>query len=586
MSSPSSEASSGQSSPTKEQEGQVTLPWPIAEIIRKSEEAFATQWFNDLSPLFAKLLEWSLFFFLGYFGFGYGWIVFIATVHYAKYRQKTNGLSETIIARLSAMGSEQEVLGSALKHFPAWVSFPDFERTEWINDILKQLWPSFDGYATFFIVNFIEPEIQRILDQLRLETVSRFHVKKVAVGTIPARLGGIKVYDKKASREEIIFDTEVIYNGDAKVLITVQGVQAEIKQISFRGTARVTLKPIFNTFPFVGGFEFYFLNKPLLEYSLGGIGAFAEAPGASQIIKTVVEDQIRSRFVWPNKFHMYLPIDQVAKISDKSFLLAKPAGLLVTNLKGARNLEKKDTSITGSGSSDPYAIVTIGERKINFRDKYVPKTVNPTWDYSAEFIMEDYHGQDIKIDVYDHDNSSSDDFLGRASVALSSIVNTNFDEWITLEDVKHGDLRMACEWYDAVPLNDRNPEKFRSYVLSILVDSCKNLAKPGAKTNPYPRCNVKHTQNLIGSTKTKNKTRDPVFEESFMCVSKNFATESLLFEVVDTKSSDQVLGKVRIPLSFILNSPRREFFNMNYALEEGLNQAATINISAKIYGVA
>lgn len=118
-----------------------------------------------------------------------------------------------------------------------------------------------------------------------------------------------------------------------------------------------------------------------------------------------------------------------------------------------------------------------------------------------------------------------------------------------------------------------------------MVDSCKNLAKPGSKTNPYPKCNVKHTQGTIGTTMTKNKTKDPIFEESFMCRSKNFDTENLHVEVVDTKSSDQLLGKVRIPLNFIQNSPRREFFNMNYPLEDGLNQEASINLSAKLYGV-
>ena len=96
------------------------------------------------------------------------------------------------------------------------------------------MWPYLDGYATKFVLDFIQPEIKRILDRMQLESVSGFQVKKISVGQIPARLGGIKVYNRNVSREEIVLDAEVIFNGDARVLFTLQGVQAEIKNICFR----------------------------------------------------------------------------------------------------------------------------------------------------------------------------------------------------------------------------------------------------------------------------------------------------------------------------------------------------------------
>ena len=50
-----------------------------------------------------------------------------------------------------------------------------------------------------------------------------------------------------------------------------------------------------------------------------------------------------------------------------SFLLPRPAGLLVVQLVEARDLLKKDKHFGGSGKSDPYAVVSIGERKMSFR---------------------------------------------------------------------------------------------------------------------------------------------------------------------------------------------------------------------------
>ena len=128
-----------------------------------------------------------------------------------------------LFSRLSAVTTEPDVLGRSLDSFPSWVSFPDFDRAEFVNDILRQLWPSIGGYATTFVVDFIEPEVRRILDSMKLETVSGFQFKKVDVGTVPARVGGIKVYSRNVDRGEIVMDVEVLYNGDARVLLSLQG---------------------------------------------------------------------------------------------------------------------------------------------------------------------------------------------------------------------------------------------------------------------------------------------------------------------------------------------------------------------------
>ena len=565
------------------------IPMPILELIRQTDKHFSSKWFNDFSPLFAKLLEWSLMFFIGYFGFGYGWILFFATVHFAKFRESAETITDTLVAKMSTVTSEKNVLGSSLDHFPAWVAFPDFDRPEWINDIIAQIWPSLDGYATHFVVDFIVPEIKKILDSMALDTVSGFKVTKIAVGTVPARLGGIKVYKRNTNRDEIVLDAEVIYSGDARVQFTLQKIRAEVNQINLRGMVRITLKPILNTFPFIGGFEFYFLNKPQLDYSFGGIGHFAAVPGANAIVKSVVEDQIRSRFVWPNKFHMYLPLDLIKTLPEKNFLLAKPAGLLCVNLKEAKDLMKKDKGLIGSGTSDPYAIVTIGERKVSFRDRYVAKDVNPTWDYYTEFIMEDSFGQDVCVEVFDFDNSTADDFLGRCSFGVSHIASSDVpvDKWIELDDAKHGEIRTICKWQETEVVEDADPaslKKYDAFVVSLYVDSSANVGKERKSSLPSPKCKVHFTRGEERSTQVKNKTKDPVFEESFTFLCKDIDMDTLTLEVVDTKGSD-LLGKVRIPVSYVAKCPKRQFFDMVWNLEDAVNENATVTLSAKLYGI-
>ena len=39
----------------------------------------------------------------------------------------------------------KEQILARIQDLPNWVLFPDFERSEWFNQILSQLWPSLEG---------------------------------------------------------------------------------------------------------------------------------------------------------------------------------------------------------------------------------------------------------------------------------------------------------------------------------------------------------------------------------------------------------------------------------------------------------
>ena len=44
-----------------------------------------------------------------------------------------------------------EVILARVKDLPAWVFFPDFERVEWLNRALDQLWPSIGHFITHLL---------------------------------------------------------------------------------------------------------------------------------------------------------------------------------------------------------------------------------------------------------------------------------------------------------------------------------------------------------------------------------------------------------------------------------------------------
>ena len=48
-----------------------------------------------------------------------------------------------------------------------------------------------------------------------------FQIKKILLGSTPASIGGIKVYSN-GSDNDVVVDADVIFNGDARVVFTLQ----------------------------------------------------------------------------------------------------------------------------------------------------------------------------------------------------------------------------------------------------------------------------------------------------------------------------------------------------------------------------
>lgn len=564
------------------------IPTPIVEILQVGEEYVATSFIiNNYWSLIKKVLEWSFFYLIFNLGFGFGWILFLATGYYLLESQREESSVDTLIPRLIGdKKSEKEILAETLTSFPAWVSFPDFSRVDWINDILRKLWPNLSPFATGFVKEFIEPKINEILERMYLNQVSKFQLKNIILGSTPAFIGGIKVYSENTARDEIILDCDVSYSGDARVIFTLQGLSAEINQINFRGMARITLKPILNSFPFFGGLELFFLTMPTIEYRLGGVVASGDVPGIKSLVKSIVEGEIRSRFVWPKRLRLFLPIDRVQSIPSKIFMLPKPTGYLTLEITRGKNLVAKDGHFMGSGKSDPYVKVSLGQRNFSFRDRYISKTVNPEWNYAIPYILlEDYVGQSVLFEVYDHDKANGDDFLGRTSISMETIVEKGpyFERWLTLEDIKHGEIFVKFDWHKVKATSEVDQVLTSKYIASVYVDHCSNL---GNGKNMSAKCKVSVGQGTPFTTTPYPKSSNPIFEEGFLFIIQNPLEDRITFHVQDHKNMDNLLGQASIPIDYLLNSPRLEFSDLAWPLDKAMDPSAKIHLSAKLFPLA
>jgi hypothetical protein len=97
----------------------------------------------------------------------------------------------------------------------------------------------------------------------------------------------------------------------------------------------------------------------------------------------------------------------------------------------ARNLRAMDSN----GFSDPYARLQLGKQR--FKTKVIKTNLNPTWDQEFSFLVGD--GRDVlKLDVYDEDILSMDDFLGQVRVPLEDVLAAE-------------NLSLGIRWYQLLP---------------------------------------------------------------------------------------------------------------------------------------
>ncbi|XP_022644353.1 extended synaptotagmin-2-A-like isoform X9 [Varroa destructor] len=111
----------------------------------------------------------------------------------------------------------------------------------------------------------------------------------------------------------------------------------------------------------------------------------------------------------------------------------------------AAKLVKADIGMLGMGKSDPYVVLTVG--KTEFRTQVIPSTITPRWDFSCEAVVHQLPGSVLDIEVYDEDQSSKDDFLGRTALSIPDLAEKcTADMWLKLEAVKSGQIHIRTEW--------------------------------------------------------------------------------------------------------------------------------------------
>ncbi|KAL1497143.1 hypothetical protein ABEB36_008149 [Hypothenemus hampei] len=449
-------------------------------------------------------------------------------------------------AKTAALSSEKEVVLARLNDLPAWVFFPDIERAEWLNRIIKQLWPTVNIYVKQIVRDTIQPILKTSLEKYKL---SGFKFERIVLGTVPFRIGGVKVYDKNIDRNEIVMDLDIFYAGDCDITFYLSGIKGGIRDFQLHGMLRVVMKPLITSVPLVGGLQVFFLNNPDIDFDLVGIADVLDMPGLSDILRRIVVETVANKMVLPNKFPIKLS-EEVEAIDIKN---PEPEGVLRVHVVEAKHLMKKDIGMLGKGKSDPYAVITVGAQ--SFKTKVIDNTVDPKWDYWCEATISSIEAQYIDCSCFDWDpkipGQVADDFLGRATVEISSIVSKGSENtWVTLEQAKHGMVHLRLTWLTlSKDYNDLQSilketqilqvSSLSTALLTVFVDSAKNLPQARMSTKPDPYATLR-VGSVTKETEHKMRSIHPVWEQGFTFLVANPENDTFYLTILDKKTNSEI----------------------------------------------
>ncbi|XP_052737344.1 extended synaptotagmin-1 isoform X2 [Bicyclus anynana] len=533
---------------------------------------------------FKKVAIVGAVYLVGYMQWSVAWLIGPVILSVMRDQWRKESEYRRNLAKTAAMSSEKDIVLARLDDLPSWVFFPDVERAEWLNRIILQVWPNVNHYARTLLKESIEPAVAESLANYKL---NGFKFERMILGTIAPRVGGVKVYDKNLSRDEIIMDVDLFYAGDCDISFILQRIRGGIKDLQIHGMLRVVMKPLISKIPLVGGLQVFFLNNPAIDFNLVGAADILDMPGFSDILRRCIVEQVAKMMVLPNK----LPIKLSDEIPTVDLRMPEPEGVLRIHLVQAQNLMKKDVSMLGKGKSDPYAIITVGAQQ--WKTKHIDNNINPRWEFWCEARIMQSLGQALDIEVFDKDEGNNDDKLGRCSLDISQVVRAGrLDTWQTLQQAKSGKVHLRLSWHrlstDLLDLSHAITEtqlvknaELSSAVVSVYIDSCRNLPDARAQSRPDPYLTVtvgKKTEN----TAVQMRTDSPVYEIGYSFLVQNPEIDVVDIKVLDQKTGSQ-LGQLTYGISALLKQNNLIMLNQPMNLQKsGPESKITLALQLKI----
>ncbi|XP_049482650.1 extended synaptotagmin-1 [Panthera uncia] len=524
----------------------------------------------------------------GAVGLSVGFVLFGLAL-YLGWRRVRDEKERSLRAARQLLDDEERLTAKTLymshRELPAWVSFPDVEKAEWLNKIVAQVWPFLGQYMEKLLTETVAPAVRGSNPHLQTFTFTR-----VELGEKPLRILGVKVHPGQ-SKEQILLDLNISYVGDVQIDVEVKKYfcKAGVKGMQLHGVLRVILEPLIGNLPIVGAVSMFFIRRPTLDINWTGMTNLLDIPGLSSLSDTMIMDSIAAFLVLPNR----LLVPLVPDLQDVAQLRSPlPRGIIRIHLLAARGLGSKDKYVKGliEGKSDPYALVRVGTQ--TFCSRVINEDLNPQWGETYEvgqlrsgncvkwgrqgslrfavyFWVGEWRASDMLLITTHSPFSPSHCPLptpSRMKLDVGKVLQAGvLDNWFPLQGGQ-GQVHLRLEWLSLLPSAEKleqvlqwnrgvssRPEPPSAAILVVYLDRAQDLPLKKGNKEPNPMVQLS-IQDMTQESKAVYSNNCPVWEEAFRFFLQDPRSQELDVQVKDD-SRALTLGALTLPLGRLLTAP-------------------------------
>ena len=518
---------------------------------------------------------------------GYDWhliailsfLVLMTTYSQMKSREKTNA-----IEYCSRVLSEDP---DRLKQFLATISAPKNlsnstsgeASCEWVNDIMAKFWPHINSIA------------QQQIDKkgfskkgLDVGNGHKIYFERFTLGDKPPALTSVHVRRTGHRKDEITIILKLIYFGNCLILFSYKTklflkAKAGVKDVYFRGTAVVVLRPLMEAPPFVGGLSVCLSDVPLIDYNGLNLANIAD----NKMFKKFLSNILRDYLVTPNK--IYISLLNNANIK-RELKYPVPIGLCFVDIIEAEGLPAMDSNrcLIFEGTSDSFCKVKVGD--IQFTTKTVYSTLNPFYNQDFSAPIHDFNDI-LRIEVFDSDSISSDDFMGSLQFQISDIGRNPYlngrDKWLPIGRSITGSLHFRIAVFELSSNAKNIPKielslkqssvKFPVGMLSVYIYYVSHISTEDEEFDFKPMVRLKFSEQTFETNVSKSLQKGfYYFEESSHFLVNHIENEILEVCVFSHETSStsfsKVFGQCNIAVKDIIGSKTDMTLNQVFPLKK------------------
>ncbi|XP_027366799.1 synaptotagmin-3 isoform X1 [Abrus precatorius] len=538
--------------------------------------------------------------FLGIIGFAVGIPLGLLVGFFLFVYSETKHVKDPVVRPISELGPN--ALQELLPEIPLWVKTPDYERVDWVNKFLLDMWPFLDKAICEMIRSTAQPIFAEYIGKYQIKAIK---FEKLNLGTLPPTVCGIKVLE--TNEKELVMEQVIKWAGNPDIVLALQvsslKIIVQLVDLQIFAAPRITLRPLVPTFPCFANIVVSLMEKPHIDFgmSISG-GDVMSIPGLYRFVQETIKKQVANLYLWPQTLE--IPI-----LDESTVAIKKPVGILHVNVVRAHKLLKMDLL----GTSDPYVKLSLTGDKLPAKKTTVKrKNLNPEWNEKFKLVVKDPQSQVLQLQVYDWDKVGGHDKLGMQLVplkllkpyenkefTLDLLKDTNLIETpnkkprgkivvdLTFVPFREDSTKFGgtSEGYgrkeSGIDIVSDDEVQEGAGLLSVVIQEAEEV-EGEHHNNPYAVLTFKGEKKR---TKMMKKTRHPRWNEEFQfMLEESPLHEKIHIEVMSKRKSfsflsKESLGHVEINLSDVVHNGR---INDKYHLINSRNGVIHVEIRWKV----